>query len=133
MVPNNMTNIDPDTHKILQEKFPFLTIISYLGKEYIGIIQNSDNHFVSMYVLEQNFTTEMKLNFLKCGEIWWWESNRSIPINLFLREEFKPFKNYLKTFAKKETIIVEGPTVNMMDLINKKLKRRTIQLVKTMT
>lgn len=132
MVPNNMTTITPETHKVLQEKFPFLTIISYLENEYIGIIQNSDNHFISMYILDHSFTTEMKLEFLKCGEIWWWESNRSIPINLFLREEFKKFKYCLKTFAKKETIIIEGPTVNMMDLINRKLKRRTIQLVKSM-
>lgn len=125
-----MTSIEPETHKILQEKFPFLTILLYLNKEYIGIMQNSDNHFISMYVLEPNFTTQMKLDFLKCGEIWWWESNRSIPINLFLRDEFKDFRIYLKTFSKKEATVIEGPVINMMDLINRRLKKRTIQLVK---
>lgn len=125
-----MATITSETLKILQEKFPFLTTVTYINQQYIGIIQNSDNHFVSMYVLDPTFTTEMKMDFLKYGEIWWWESNRKIPINLFLSKEFSRFKPYLKTFAKKETTLVEGPVVNLLDLINRKLKKRTIQLVR---
>jgi hypothetical protein len=125
-----MVIMTPETHKLLQEKFPFLTILTYLNTEYIGIIQNSDSQFVSLYILEPTLPNAVKREFLLCGETWWWESNRTIPINLFLREKFKPFKQYLKTFAKKEVNIVEGPSINVMDLINKKLKRRTIQLVK---
>ena len=120
----------PETHKLLQEKFPFLTIISYLNQEYIGIMQNGDSQFVSMYILEPTCTQEEKQKFLLCGETWWWESNRTIPINLFLKDKFKPFSKYLKTFAKKDVKIIEGPTINLMDLINRKLKRRTIHLVK---
>jgi hypothetical protein len=123
----------PETHKILQEKFPFLTIVNYLNTQYIGIMQNADSNFVSIYVLDQSFTQEMKKEFLQCGETWWWESNRSIPINLFLRERFKKFKPWLKTFAKKEANVIEGPSINMMDLINRRLKKRTIQLVKSPT
>ena len=93
-------------------------------------MQNSDNTFVSLYVLDSNFTNEMKKEFLRCGEIWWWESNRNVPINLFLRDQFKIFKSCLKTFARKEVVIIEGPSINLTDLINRKLKRRTIQLVK---
>ena len=120
----------PETHKLLQEKFPFLTIVSYLNQEYIGIMQNGDSQFVSMYILEPTCTQEEKQRFLFCGETWWWESNRTIPINLFLKDKFKPYSRYLKTFAKKDVKIIEGPTINLMDLINKKLKRRTIHLVK---
>jgi hypothetical protein len=120
----------PETHKILQEKFPFLTIVTYLNKEYIGIMQHSDDSFVSLYVLDGGFTQQMKKDFLTCGETWWWESNRTIPINLFLRERFRTFKPWLRTFAKKETTVIEGPTINMLDLINRRLKKRTIQLVK---
>ena len=120
----------PETHKILQEKFPFLTIVTYLNKEYIGIMQHSDDSFVSLYVLDGSFTQQMKKDFLTCGETWWWESNRTIPINLFLRERFRTFKPWLRTFAKKETTVIEGPTINMLDLINRRLKKRTIQLVK---
>jgi hypothetical protein len=122
---------EQNIQKTLRDKFPFLTIVQYLGEEYIGIIQNCDNQFVSIYILDSTFTTEMKLDFLKCGDIWWWESNRSIPINLFLKNEFAKFKPWLRTFAKKEAEIIEGPTVNLYDLINRRLKRRTIQLVKS--
>lgn len=121
----------PETSILLQEKFPFLTIIKYLNKEYIGIMQNSDNVLVSLYVLDLNFTQDSKKEFLLCGETWWWESNRTIPINLFLRERFKPYKSCLKTFARKETELVAGPVISMMDLINKRLKKRTVQLIKT--
>lgn len=123
--------MNPETHAILQEKFPFLTIIRYLNSEHIGIMQNYDGNFVSLYVLEPTLPQNVKREFLSCGETWWWESNRTIPINLFLRERFRPFKQYLKTFARKEVTLIEGPSISVMDLINKKLKRRTIQLVKT--
>lgn len=120
-VPNNVS-----TYQLLREKFPFLTIVSYLNTEYVGIIQNSDNNFISIYVLDPHVTIESKKEFLQCGETWYWASNRNIPINLFLRDQFKPFKSWLKTFSKKEAIIVEGPCINMIESMGKKLKRRTI-------
>ncbi len=122
-----------DTYKPLQEKFPFLTIVCHLGTNYLGIVQHADNLFVSIYVMDANFADEVKMEFLECGETWWWESNRSIPINMFLRERFKKFRPCLKTFARKDTEIVQGPIVNLKDMMNKRVKRRTIQLVRSDT
>lgn len=122
---------DPDTYKLLQEKFPFLTIVSHLGRDHLGIIQNADNVFVSIYVMDISFTAAMKRDFLECGETWWWESNRSIPINMFLRDRFKPYRSHLKTFARKDTEIVQGPIVNLKDMMNRRVKRRTVQLVRS--
>lgn len=122
-----------DTYKPLQEKFPFLTIVSHLGTNYLGIVQNADNLFVSIYVMDANFADDVKMEFLECGETWWWESNRSIPINMFLRDRFKKFRSCLKTFARKDTEIVQGPIVNLKDMMNKRVKRRTIQLVRSET
>lgn len=119
-----------ETHQILQERFPFLTIVKYLKSQYIGIIQNADHLFISMYVLDESFTKEMKQNFLECGEVYWWESNRSIPINLFLQEDFKKFKPYLRVFSKKEAEVLQGPVINLRELMNKRIKRRTITLVR---
>lgn len=123
--------ISENSYKLLQEKFPFLTIISHLGNQYIGIIQNADNAFVSIYIVDASFSSNMKKEFLECGETWWWESNRTIPINMFLREKFRPFKSCLKTFAKKDTEIVQGPIVNLKNMMNKRVKRRIIQLVRS--
>jgi len=119
-----------DTKQVLQEKFPFLTIISHLDKEYLGIVQHADNAFVHMYVMDNTFSDEMKREFLGCGDTWWWESNRQIPINMFMRDRFYVFKRCLRIFSMKETEILQGPVVNLKDLMNKRVKRRTIQLVK---
>ena len=119
-----------DTKQVLQEKFPFLTIIKHLDKEYLGIVQHADNQFIHIYVMDHTFTDQMKVSFLSCGDTWWWESNRQIPINMFVREKFVKFKTYLRIFSMKETEIIQGPVVNLRDLMNKRVKRRTIQLVK---
>jgi hypothetical protein len=118
------------SYATLQEKFPFLTIISHLGREHIGIIQHADNAFVSIYVMDTTYSPEMKREFLGCGDTWWWESNRAVPINMFLRDRFRPFKGYLKTFARKDAEIIQGPVVNLKDMMNKRVKRRTIQLMR---
>lgn len=120
-----------NTYKILQERFPFLTIVKYLKTEYIGIVQNADHLFISIYILDESFTNDMKREFLECGEIYWWESNRSIPINLFLQDQFKKFPPYLRMFSKKEAEVVQGPVVNLRELMNKRVKRRTITLVRS--
>jgi len=119
-----------DTKQVLQEKFPFLTIISHLDREYLGIVQHADAAFVHIYVMDNTFSDEMKREFLACGDTWWWESNRQIPINMFVRDRFMIFKRYLRIFSMKETEILQGPVVNLKDLMNKRVKRRTIQLVK---
>lgn len=116
--------------QILQEKFPFLTIIRHLDTEYLGIVQNADQTFIHLYVMDNTFTDKMKIEFLSCGETWWWESNRQIPINMFVRDRFVIFKKYLRIFAMKETEILQGPVVNLREMINKRVKRRTIQLVR---
>jgi len=119
-----------DTKQVLQEKFPFLTIVKHLDTEYLGIVQNADNLFVCIYVMDGSFSDEMKREFLSCGEEWWWESNRQIPINMFIKSRFSVFKPYLRSFARKETEILQGPIVNLRDMMNRRVKRRTIQLVR---
>ena len=72
----------------------------------------------------------LKPRFLELGESWWWESNRTIPINLFLKKDFSEFSKYLITFNIKDTEVVKGPSVSIADLAKKRSKRRNIQLVK---
>jgi len=114
----------------LKEKFPFLTFGTYLEKEYLGIIQNSDNHLISLYAYNSIPNEKNRKQFLEYGEIWWWESNRQIPINLFMRKQFEIFRPFLKTFIRKDFNIMFGPTVSLQEIITKRIKRRTIQLVK---
>jgi hypothetical protein len=111
------------------EQYPFLSLVTYGGQEYVGIIQNQDDSFLSMYDYSK-IDSNLKPLFLELGDAWWWESNRTIPINLFLKKDFFTFSKYLITFNIKDTEVVRGPSVSIAELAKKRSKRRNIQLVK---
>lgn len=113
-----------------QETFPFITCIRSNDIEYVGIIINFDDHVTSIYDLAGMKTDEIKQDFLSLGESWWWESNRKIPINIFLKNEMIIYRSFIKTFNSKDIEIVFGPTVNLGDIAEKRIKRKSIQLVR---
>tara|TARA_E500000178_G_scaffold333315_1_gene368086 strand:- start:5877 stop:6245 length:369 start_codon:yes stop_codon:yes gene_type:complete len=116
--------------KDIQEKFPFISIVSYGGIEYVGIVINQDQSVTSMYVFNNLRTEEAKKVFLELGEAWWWESNRLIPINIFLRQEMEVFKYAIITMNSKDVRVVSGPCVNLGNLSVKRVKRKNVQLVR---
>ena len=119
--------------KTLRDKFPFLSLIKKGDMEFVGIVQNQDNNVISFYDYGRLMQPQDKMRYLKCGEIWWYESNRKLPINIFLKGDFKYFRTTLVTLNSKDVEIVEGPTVRLSDISNKRVKRRTIQLVRRPT
>ncbi len=124
--------MNDDFFKRLSENHPFITICSYSNQDYVGIIQNRDDTVTTMYDYGAIIQAELRAKFLELGDVWWWESNRSIPINIFLKEEWIIFKPFIKTFNNKGLDIVHGPVVSMTDFTKKRAKRRSITLVKRM-
>lgn len=118
------------TKNSFQEKFPFITCIKSNDIEYVGIVINFDDYVASIYDLASMRTDEEKQKFLNLGEAWWWESNRKIPINIFLKEEMIIYRTYIKTFNSKDIEVIFGPTVNLGDIAEKRIKRKSIQLVR---
>jgi hypothetical protein len=118
--------------KKLSDNHPFITICSYSNQDYVGIIQNRDDTVTTMYDYGAITQAELRAKFLELGEIWWWESNRSIPINIFLKDEWGIFKPFVKTFNNKGLQVIHGPVVSMSDFSKKRSKRRSITLVKRM-
>lgn len=116
--------------KKLSDNHPFISICTYASQDYVGIIQNRDDTVTTMYDYGSIVENELKSRFLELGDTWWWESNRLIPINIFLRDEWNIFKPYLKTFNNKSLTIVHGPIVSLTDLGKRRSKRRSITLVK---
>jgi len=112
------------------DKFPFLSLCRYGQNEYIGIIQNVGNNIASIYVYNKLKDKQDKKLFLDLGEEWWWESNRLIPINIILGQRWSLFKPILTTFTLKDFEVLYGPTVSLQDVIQKRVKRRQIQLVR---
>ena len=119
--------------KTLRDKFPFLSLIRKGDMEFVGIVQNQDNNVISFYDYGRLMQPQDKMRYLKCGEIWWYESNRKLPINIFLKGDFRYFRTTLVTLNSKYVVIAEGPTVRLSDISKKRVKRRTIQLVRKPT
>jgi hypothetical protein len=122
--------VNSDFFKKLSENHPFITVCSYAGQDYVGIVQNRDDIVTTIYDYGAIIDTNIKEKFLALGEIWWWESNRLIPINLFLKEDWIIFKPYIRTFNNKSLEILHGPICSMNELSKRKSKRRSITLVK---
>jgi len=116
-------------HQKLLDEYPFLTVIEYAGKEYLGIVQNIDSHVASVYIYERLSDTKERVKFLQLGEEWWWETNRKLPINIALLNRWK-FAHCIMSFNVKQLEIVAGPEVRLSNSITKRIKRRSINLVK---
>jgi hypothetical protein len=114
----------------LAEKYPFITLCVYAANEYVGIVQNQDDSMTTIYDFGAIQSVEAKQQFLELANIWWWESNRSVPINIFLKAEWEIFKPYLRTFTNKDLEILHGPVCSLSDMGRKKSKRKSITLVR---
>ena len=122
-----MTN---DIFAKLAEKYPFITLCVYATTEYVGIVQNQDDIITTIYDFGSIQDVDSKRKFLELANIWWWESNRSIPINIFLKTEWDPFKVYLRTFVNKDLTVLHGPICSLSEMSRKKSKRKSITLVR---
>jgi len=125
--------ISKDFFKKLSDNHPFITVVSFASQDYVGIVQNRDDQCTSIYDYGAIIDAQAKQLFLELGEIWWWESNRQIPINIFLKEDWNPFKPYLRTFNNKNLTILHGPVVSLNELNKRRSKRRSITLVKRLS
>jgi len=126
MIPNEFFNK-------LTKNHPFITVCAYAGQDYVGIVQNRDEVVTTIYDYGAIIDTVLRERFLELGDTWWWESNRLVPINMFLKEEWVVFKPYLRTFNNKSLSIVHGPICSMLELAKRKSKRKSITLVKRMS
>tara|TARA_B100001057_G_scaffold137254_1_gene136911 strand:- start:1551 stop:1919 length:369 start_codon:yes stop_codon:yes gene_type:complete len=116
--------------KDIEQNFPYISVVTYGGNEYVGIIANQDQYVTTMFVYTNLKTNKEKTRLLELGSIWWWESNRMIPINIFLREDMKDFSYCLLTMNSKDVKVTIGPITNINNLTVKRVKRKSVQLVR---
>ena len=121
--------MDLNYQKLL-DQYPFLSFLTYGGNEYIGIIQNIDDVITSIYDFAVLKTSDQKRLYLELGDTWWWESNRMIPINIFLKQDWVQFRPTLKTFNSKDVELKYGPALSLKENAQKRSKRRSITLVR---
>lgn len=114
----------------IEQNLPFISVLTYGGEEYVGIIINQDQFVTSFYDYNALKTIEEKSAFLNVGETWWWESNRQFPISIFCKDQITPFHYAIRTFNSKDVKVILGPVVNLMNLTLKRVKRKSVQLVR---
>ena len=118
------------TRKEMIERYPFMSYVTYGGNGYLGIIQNHNPSITCMYHFDSLTRDEDKQIFLTLGDEWWWQSNRQIPINIFIKEDWRPFRYILKTFNSKDVEIEFGPCVNLREIALKRTKKKSITLIR---
>jgi len=119
-----------DLFQKLADKYPFITLCVYSNNEYVGIVQNRDDVITTIYDFGVIQDPEQKRRYIDLANTWWWESNRSIPINIFLRGEWEEFRLCLRTFVNKDLEILHGPVCSLNDIARRKGKRKSITLVR---
>ena len=117
----------------LKENFPFISVINHVNQEYVGIIINQDAQITSLYDYSALRSEVERARLLELGEAWWWESNRQIPINIFLSKEIVDFRYSIKNFSTKDVKLLFGPCTSLNDIIVKRIKRKSITLVRKTT
>lgn len=120
-------------YKQLLSQYPFISYVTYGGNEYIGIIQNFDEVITTIYDFGLLREEKHKKVFLSLGETWWWESNRLIPINVFLKQDWVNFRVCLRTMNSKDVEIKMGPYVSLKEMAAKRSKRKSITLIRRIT
>lgn len=119
-----------DDIKELLDRYPFLSYGTMNGVQYIGVVQNADSQLISVYLIDAIPTKELREEFLKQCDVWWWGSNRQVPINVFLKERFLPFRPFLKHFSRKDFNLESGPIVSLQDTIARRVRKRQVTLVR---
>jgi len=116
----------------VRKKHEYLTflIIKNADKWKCGVIQNSNNRFITYYDLEKIREEETRNLFLKFADKWWWESGNAIPIDCFIGRPFDIFQDSLTTIARK-TLSMDpiGPVYSITEHYLKRVKKRKIDLV----
>lgn len=116
--------------KNIDQNFPFISVVQYGGNEYVGVICNQDSSVTTMYVYNRLRNDDHKKLLLELGEVWWWESNRMIPINIFLRTEIGVLNYAMQTMNSKDVKVTLGPCVNLNNLNIKRVKRKSVQVMR---
>ena len=114
----------------LADKYPFISLCVYATTEYVGIIQNQDEIITTIYDFGSILDLEDKRRFLELANIWWWESNRTIPINIFLKGDWDQFRPYVRTFTNRDLVILHGPICSLAEMSRRRSKRKSITLVR---
>ena len=99
----------------------------------VGIVQNETPKLVMLYDMDKIRNETAKARFLSHGDEWWWQSNQSVPVDSFIGPDFDEFRTALIGYPKKAIKDIIGPTFSLQNLYLKRIKKRKIEIVNTVS
>ena len=108
---------------------PYVTVIQYDGVMYYGIIKIKSKQYTTLYCFSEMNEIQVE-SLLSLAEDWWWQSNRKIPICIFMQPQMEEYEFSTKRFNTDLVTFVNGPVLSLMDLQTKRIKRRNVALKK---
>lgn len=123
-----MIENDAKALEVIRDTYPFFSILVLKdGQQVAGIIQNSTPTFVWIYQFDGVQKPQRKL-FLDHGRTWWNQSDRTVPIEVFIGPEFDIFRPCLKGHPRKNIDCVHGHLVDLGETFRKRIKRRIVSI-----
>lgn len=107
--------------------FPFITVLECDGEQYIGVLKIKSKQYITLYCFNK-MPEAQKKDLIDLAQQWWWQSNRAIPISLFMREEMEDYEKYTLRFNTDSCTNIQGPLISLSELPTKRIKRRNIAL-----
>lgn len=115
--------------EVIREMYPFFSILVMRdGHQVPGIIQNSSSSLVWLYHFEEISTPALRKQFLDYGKLWWNQSDRSIPIEVFIGTDFDIFRPHLKGHPRKNIDTIHGHMVDLGETFRRRIKRKIVSV-----
>jgi hypothetical protein len=127
-------NLDEDTIKAIEEtrtKYEFMTFVVMKDDFVCGIVQNETPKVLMLYQFDLLKTDDEKEKFLRFGDEWWWGSNHSVPVNLFIGDPFEAFEYCLRGYPRKPIETMIGPTFSLADRYLRRVRKKKIEIMVT--
>lgn len=125
-------NLDEETQKNINElrtKYEFLTFVFFKDDMVYGIVQNETPKILMIYEFGLLRSPEEQARFLQFGDEWWWGSNHSVPVNLFIGDRFEAFDYALRGYPRKPIEAMIGPTFSLADRYLRRVRKKRIEVV----
>ncbi len=113
----------------LTRDYPFMSYIRIGTTVLVGIIQNVTTSTVFVFDFDRIRGDDAKRRFIELGADWWYGSNTSIPIDVFLGEKFDEFRQVLVGHPRKGIDEMVGFSFSLREG-GKRIKRRRVEFLK---
>ena len=106
----------------------YVTYGVFDSREIVGIVKIKTKQFITLYDFSKIKNPADKKELLSFAAIWWSQSNRTIPISIFIKNDIEKFEAFTTRIDTDAFELLHGPLVAISDIPRKRIKRRNVAL-----